>query len=345
MAMIRDDFENLSDLMEQQKTPNNGRPLNIPKIDRIILYIDDLDRCPPKRVVEVLRAIHLILAFPLFMVVVGVDSRWLSRSLKDRYPFLTLRDGEETNKNKPESYSASTQDYLEKIFQVPYWLKSIDQTQVWGLLQDIVEDEKEQDSVDDKTDNQENEGAPTQAIKSDDSSEDEQAGYTEQEYEQINQEDLNLNPRALTISENELTFMGHVGGFIGSTPRTVKRFVNIYRILKVSDIRSQRINFTEKSGGFRYPMLLLAILTGQPESGHLLFKCLHKAEDSYNLSSFLQSLPETIKNIGVTDKASWEKFLALFTAFTAKHGTNMTVKELKEWLPQVTRYGYRELQI
>ncbi|MEZ5024500.1 MAG: P-loop NTPase fold protein [Chitinophagales bacterium] len=43
------------------------------KVERIVLYIDDLDRCPPKKVVEVLQAIHLILAFPLFVVVVGVD--------------------------------------------------------------------------------------------------------------------------------------------------------------------------------------------------------------------------------------------------------------------------------
>ena len=28
-------------------------------IDRIVLYIDDLDRCSPRRVVEVLQAVHL----------------------------------------------------------------------------------------------------------------------------------------------------------------------------------------------------------------------------------------------------------------------------------------------
>lgn len=48
-------------------------------VERIVLYIDDLDRCPPKRVVEVLEAVHLLLAFPLFVVVVGVDVRWVSR--------------------------------------------------------------------------------------------------------------------------------------------------------------------------------------------------------------------------------------------------------------------------
>ena len=44
-------------------------------IERIVLYIDDLDRCPPERVVEVLQAVHLLLAFELFVVVVAVDAR------------------------------------------------------------------------------------------------------------------------------------------------------------------------------------------------------------------------------------------------------------------------------
>jgi hypothetical protein len=38
-----------------------------------VLYIDDLDRCPPRRVVEVLTAMQLLLALPLFVVVVAVD--------------------------------------------------------------------------------------------------------------------------------------------------------------------------------------------------------------------------------------------------------------------------------
>ncbi|MGH3928616.1 MAG: P-loop NTPase fold protein [Pseudonocardiaceae bacterium] len=40
---------------------------DLPQIDRIIIYIDDLDRCPPQRVVEMLEAIHLLLAVELFV--------------------------------------------------------------------------------------------------------------------------------------------------------------------------------------------------------------------------------------------------------------------------------------
>lgn len=103
---IRRDFEILSDLLEDNSKRkrslwefrgrrNNDDPTiktgGVAQVDRIVLYIDDLDRCPPERVVEVLQAVHLLLAFPLFIVVVGVDSRWLLRSLEKQYPeFLKL---------------------------------------------------------------------------------------------------------------------------------------------------------------------------------------------------------------------------------------------------------------
>lgn len=61
--------------------------------DRILLYIDDLDRCPPKKVVEVLQAIHLLLGFPLFVVLVAVDERWVSRALASEYPGLLRENG------------------------------------------------------------------------------------------------------------------------------------------------------------------------------------------------------------------------------------------------------------
>src|SRR4029450_3168764 len=65
----------------------------LPRFSRIILYIDDLDRCPPDTVVKVLQAVHLLLTFPLFTVVVAVDARWVSRALRERFPNLLAETG------------------------------------------------------------------------------------------------------------------------------------------------------------------------------------------------------------------------------------------------------------
>jgi hypothetical protein len=131
LALIRRDFEKLAALFnEQREEERKGNGVADHKtINRIILYIDDLDRCPPERVVQVLQAIHLLLAFPLFVVVVGVDARWVTRSLQESYEWLRAADDEEGQDEKDEkmipgkNQGATPHDYLEKIFQIPFWLK------------------------------------------------------------------------------------------------------------------------------------------------------------------------------------------------------------------------------
>ncbi|AXB42995.1 P-loop NTPase fold protein [Amycolatopsis albispora] len=83
ISTIRKDFEQLVALMaEWRDNPGDDTPR---PVDRIVLYIDDLDRCSPRQVAEVLQAVHLLLAFELFVVVVGVDPRWLLRALRSHY--------------------------------------------------------------------------------------------------------------------------------------------------------------------------------------------------------------------------------------------------------------------
>jgi hypothetical protein len=100
--------------LRESITPNEART-DFPTISRIVLYIDDLDRCQPEKVVEVLQAVHLLLSFRLFIVFVAVDVRWVARALDETYPSLLGRAA--------GAGSASAHDYLEKIFQVPYWVR------------------------------------------------------------------------------------------------------------------------------------------------------------------------------------------------------------------------------
>lgn len=139
LALVRRDFEKLSDLIDRANkdlcAPDSERkkPFDLEqekedattRVNRIVLYIDDLDRCPAHKVIQVLQAVHLLLAFPLFVVVVGVDRRWVSSSLRSRYRELLggkSRNGRETPLGTMLEESATPDDYLEKIFQIPFWL-------------------------------------------------------------------------------------------------------------------------------------------------------------------------------------------------------------------------------
>ncbi len=125
ISRARNDFEQLSILLEKEKQDAEAKTTLLPRIDRIILYIDDLDRCPEDKVVDVLQAVHLLLAFPLFIVVVGVDSRWLLHSLREHLKVFQngSSEGEEMSKEERTHWQSTPLNYLEKIFQIPFTLR------------------------------------------------------------------------------------------------------------------------------------------------------------------------------------------------------------------------------
>ncbi|HEU4562598.1 MAG TPA: P-loop NTPase fold protein, partial [Longimicrobium sp.] len=101
-------------------------------VDRVVLYIDDLDRCPADKVLEVLEAVHLLLAYPLFVVIVGVDPRWLLNSLSDRY--TAFQNGGATQSGASARWNITPQNYLEKIFQIPFTLRPMSDTGYQNLV-------------------------------------------------------------------------------------------------------------------------------------------------------------------------------------------------------------------
>ena len=168
IALIRKDFERLAELMDEGRRAREGKVKDrageagseveaagnveadgeeqssdsLPQIDRIILYIDDLDRCPVKRVVEVLEAVHLLLALKLFVVVVGVDSRWLVRSLQRHYQAqLSSDEGIVPQRQDDLAYWDTTpQNYLEKIFQIVFSIRSMGRIGYESLLDALFPD-------------------------------------------------------------------------------------------------------------------------------------------------------------------------------------------------------------
>lgn len=83
-----------------------------PKL-RIVVLIDDLDRCPPDKAVDILEAIKVILDEPFFVVFLAVDTRMLVKAIEERYKGKLP---ETAHPNGPGM------EYLEKIIQVPFWV-------------------------------------------------------------------------------------------------------------------------------------------------------------------------------------------------------------------------------
>src|SRR5262245_42386878 len=121
-------------ILQQKPKPGDSERV-LPQIERIILYIDDLDRCPEKIVVQVLQAVHLLLAFPISIVVVGVDSRWLLHSLQQHS--IAFRENKANGSQPAEEnkhWRSTPLNYLEKIFQIPFTLRPMKKLGFEGLI-------------------------------------------------------------------------------------------------------------------------------------------------------------------------------------------------------------------
>jgi hypothetical protein len=234
ISIIRRDFEILNDLFtdhnqeaEKIKNAKEFKDKFKKPLERIILYIDDLDRCPEENVVQVLEAVNLLMAFPLFVVVVGVDSRWVKNALikKHALQFTGKLNGNAALDTNLEMIEPS--NYLEKIFQIPFHLKDAKDTSVKDMIKKLAQSKA-------KVSRYVEEGYAEE-------------GYVVNQTTDIHKEKILSTPsnttdtilidkpEALILTDDEIALMQDMSEVIGNNPRAVKRFVNIYRIIKAHE--------------------------------------------------------------------------------------------------------------
>ncbi len=313
IATIRRDFHELRRLLnEWQKLDTELAPLDAPEtgppaptaaaeppVERIILYIDDLDRCHPDRVVEVLQAVHLLLSLDLFVVVLAVDARWLERSLYKAYlPEEVAREaalGREVG-----SRVFSPQNYLEKIFQIPYSLPGMSKTGFETLVGHLIVTTREHTEDKERQRVAAAAGAPPPGLPATPAQPPTPvraaattptsagavaptsvpapapapAGPRTPAAAPPAPRDVTVSDAAIFLEPREEAYLQALHGFV-DTPRLAKRMVNIYRLLRVNAARRGFERFLHRPHEeFRAAMLLLAVNTGFPEAGGWLLRSL-----------------------------------------------------------------------
>lgn len=206
ISLIRKDFYELEKFLLSQ---NKNKEYNI---DRIVLYIDDLDRCSNALVVEVLEAIHLLLAFELFVVIVGIDSRWVKGSLESKHKNLS------TNEVK-----ISPKNYIEKIFQIPFNINTPTDISKKNLIKKLFNKDALIDSdtvAKEKKDRSDNNVLKKLVVGKLVLEETTTTVYTSIDY------------RELELKRDEIDYIEKVAIYLDDIPRTIKRFVNTYRVLR-----------------------------------------------------------------------------------------------------------------
>lgn len=238
--------------IEKLRAAATQPPDEVRSFKRIALYIDDLDRCPPDKVVEVLQAVHLLLTFPLFVVMVAVDVRWVRKALLERYPNLMTG-------NEEQSQTASVSDYLEKIFQIPYWMRPMDSASSEQFLKSQLERIKNAESMNGVV------PVPDMPLP----------------VEVVNVEGVASEPMRLT--EGETQTLQKLARFMGASPRRALRFLNVYRLIKVS-LKSDDLKVLE-DGEYNALLTLLAIAMATPLCFSNLLRSVNERSDIFEMKA------------------------------------------------------------
>lgn len=126
---FRGAFENL--IREQVEEPGH----------RLVVFIDDLDRCLPEKAIEVLEAIKLFLDVPGCVFLIAADRKVIERGIQVRYKsFLAGLKGEESAEELARRLPITGDDYLEKIVQLPFHLPPLRE----GLVEKFIEEHEPQ---------------------------------------------------------------------------------------------------------------------------------------------------------------------------------------------------------
>jgi hypothetical protein len=334
VALIRRDFDRLSRLIEQSnqewlnRQNGNGESsaaapvqAKLPQIHRIVLYIDDLDRCSESVVVKVLQAVHLLLAFPAFVVVVGVDSRWLQSCLEKEI-WAGLSDPDR---------AGTPLDYLEKIFQIPIWLPHLSDRQKQDMVSAFLRPSRK---VSPGTAGMPG-GADPGATRS---AEPERNNHLQDQGEAT---PVQLNPPELDISERESKFIRELVPLLSDSPRVLKRFANTYRLLRAGLSPADQAGFADgTTDSFRMCMFQLAVLVCMRRFAADYLARLRSAPAELQFSQWLgsDSPQEQMKR----SSPEWSVLgrLCAENDLVRDSSGSATVQQAREWAERAARYSF-----
>lgn len=213
----------------------------LPPNTRLVIFIDDLDRCSPDRVIEVLEAINLLLAFKEFVVFLALDTRIVTSIIESNYEDTLRRAG------------ISGYEYLDKIVQIPFTIPKARPADLLKYLNTLIEAPSgETDTaifkrsllLSEQTQQREGRGLALTDLDMADA-------HPATPAEVV----AGIEIVAFTLAERSA--FRAFSRYMDPNPRYIKRLVNIYRLVRTLDYRSERITVVEEAPAMVVLWLLL----------------------------------------------------------------------------------------
>lgn len=104
---------------------------------KIVIFMDDLDRCAPESILDVLESMKLFFDTEGVVFVVGLDQKVVEEAIKHKYSSFEQNGDDEKN-----SIRIDGAEYLKKMFQVPFHLLPTTKESLDDILNHIYESSK-----------------------------------------------------------------------------------------------------------------------------------------------------------------------------------------------------------
>ena len=187
------------------------------RVPRVVVFIDDLDRCSQDHIMEILQAMNLILGASDFFVFLGIDTDMIHRAIADHYHLAA---------DDPQSERFS-ESYLRKIIQLSFHLPATSPEARFDFVSQMFSAQarseyQRQVVVSGGADHLSKEGdGPLNFDRS------------------LVMRSRKLVPKNVKDTREELQAFADFKVFVQGNPRELKRLVNVHRLTKILLQRSE----------------------------------------------------------------------------------------------------------
>lgn len=105
-------------------------------IEKLVVLIDDLDRCLPKVAIETLEAVRMFLSMENTAFIIAADDEMIRYSVKEYFPRISENHKDDDESTGKDVFRDFSEKYLEKLIQVPLHIPIIGvrEAQLYVLL-------------------------------------------------------------------------------------------------------------------------------------------------------------------------------------------------------------------
>ncbi|MFH2035261.1 MAG: P-loop NTPase fold protein [Candidatus Zixiibacteriota bacterium] len=133
-------FKILTEWLKKKRNLKNKGKSKCP--ERMVIFIDDIDRCQPNKITQILEAIKMFINYENFVFILAMDAQVVRMAVGQQYKFIS-KDVERWGRF-----------YLEKIIQVPFALPVLDAELLKNMKNKLIKNFIEAEKVDIRDSNQ-----------------------------------------------------------------------------------------------------------------------------------------------------------------------------------------------